>query len=248
MGIRFFCPNGHRLHVKAFLAGKKGRCPECGERLLIPETSDPAAKRRSSKAKTAAAGGGGQVVDDEVSQLVEYADETQSQSTSAAHDPLAAAGEASWFVQHASGTQYGPAAGRMMRRWLNEGRISPDSMVWRQGWSEWRIASAVFIELAGQQPSPPPPPPAPRQPAGPRNDVRPPTPPAVDEELVENDYESAAAILDSDAPRSEAAKAAAELAAWRRRKQQRSLTSLVALVFAVIALAAALAVFALRSG
>jgi hypothetical protein len=36
MGIRFTCPNGHKLHVKAFLAGKRGVCPHCGEKFVIP--------------------------------------------------------------------------------------------------------------------------------------------------------------------------------------------------------------------
>jgi hypothetical protein len=36
MGIRFSCPNGHKLHVKSFLAGKRGICPQCGARILIP--------------------------------------------------------------------------------------------------------------------------------------------------------------------------------------------------------------------
>jgi hypothetical protein len=36
MGIRFACPNGHKLHVKEFLAGKRGVCPSCGARFIIP--------------------------------------------------------------------------------------------------------------------------------------------------------------------------------------------------------------------
>lgn len=36
MGIRFFCPNGHKLNVKSELAGKVGICPKCGEKMLIP--------------------------------------------------------------------------------------------------------------------------------------------------------------------------------------------------------------------
>jgi hypothetical protein len=36
MGIRFTCPNGHKLHVKEFLAGRKGICPQCGTKILIP--------------------------------------------------------------------------------------------------------------------------------------------------------------------------------------------------------------------
>ena len=39
MGIRFLCPNGHKLNVKAELAGKRGSCPECGVKLVIPAAS-----------------------------------------------------------------------------------------------------------------------------------------------------------------------------------------------------------------
>lgn len=42
MGIRFTCPNGHKLHVKAFLAGKRGVCPQCGAKILIPNVPDEA--------------------------------------------------------------------------------------------------------------------------------------------------------------------------------------------------------------
>ena len=42
MGIKFHCPQGHKLNVKAFLAGKKGICPKCGTKLRIPEASEPA--------------------------------------------------------------------------------------------------------------------------------------------------------------------------------------------------------------
>ena len=46
MGIRFFCPQGHKLNVKSFLAGKIGVCPHCDARVKIPLTST----RPSSKA------------------------------------------------------------------------------------------------------------------------------------------------------------------------------------------------------
>jgi GYF domain 2 len=39
MGIKFYCPNGHKMHVKGFLAGKKGLCPKCGVRVEIPTQS-----------------------------------------------------------------------------------------------------------------------------------------------------------------------------------------------------------------
>jgi hypothetical protein len=40
MGIRFSCPNGHKLNVKAFLAGKRGVCPQCGAKFLIPSQTN----------------------------------------------------------------------------------------------------------------------------------------------------------------------------------------------------------------
>ena len=46
MGIRFYCPQGHKLNVKSFLAGKVGVCPHCDARVQIPFTST----RPSSKA------------------------------------------------------------------------------------------------------------------------------------------------------------------------------------------------------
>jgi hypothetical protein len=43
MGIRFYCPNGHKLNVKEFQAGKRGICPHCGVKILIPmESTRPA--------------------------------------------------------------------------------------------------------------------------------------------------------------------------------------------------------------
>jgi hypothetical protein len=40
MGIRFLCPSGHKLNVKSFLAGKRAICPQCGAKVIVPETSE----------------------------------------------------------------------------------------------------------------------------------------------------------------------------------------------------------------
>jgi len=39
MGVRFQCPHGHKLHVKAELAGKRAICPECGAKFIVPAFS-----------------------------------------------------------------------------------------------------------------------------------------------------------------------------------------------------------------
>jgi hypothetical protein len=36
MGIVCHCPNGHRVKVKDFQAGKRGLCPHCGAKFSIP--------------------------------------------------------------------------------------------------------------------------------------------------------------------------------------------------------------------
>jgi hypothetical protein len=39
MGIRFTCPNGHKLNVKESLAGRRAICPNCGAKLTVPLSS-----------------------------------------------------------------------------------------------------------------------------------------------------------------------------------------------------------------
>ncbi len=66
-----------------------------------------------------------------------------------ARDPFSDAPAAKWYVRHASGQQYGPAPAPTMQKWLSEGRVPGDGMVWREGWSDWQVASMVFPQLAG---------------------------------------------------------------------------------------------------
>jgi hypothetical protein len=57
MGIRFYCPNGHKLHVKSFLAGKRGICPHCGVTVDIPFTSTRPSSRELRRARQEQGGG-----------------------------------------------------------------------------------------------------------------------------------------------------------------------------------------------
>ncbi len=52
MGIRFFCPNGHKLHVKSFQAGHRGICPYCGATIDIPFTSTRGTSKSAGADKT----------------------------------------------------------------------------------------------------------------------------------------------------------------------------------------------------
>jgi len=60
-----------------------------------------------------------------------------------------------WYVRPPSGGQFGPAPPDTMRSWIDQGRVSPDSLVWREGWRDWQEAGSVFPQLgAGQEDSP----------------------------------------------------------------------------------------------
>ncbi len=63
-------------------------------------------------------------------------------------DLLAEAGSAAWFVRPPSGGQFGPATAEILRTWLAEGRLTADTLLWREGWQDWREASEVFPQLS----------------------------------------------------------------------------------------------------
>jgi hypothetical protein len=66
-------------------------------------------------------------------------------------DPISEAPEMIWYVRPPSGGQFGPATGELMRTWLTEGRVSADSLVWREGWRDWQEAGTVFPKLRSNQ-------------------------------------------------------------------------------------------------
>jgi DNA-directed RNA polymerase subunit RPC12/RpoP len=134
MGIRFLCPTcGAKLNVKAELAGKRGACPKCQAKILIPtESSDASAE--------------------DVAAPVAVATGPASPAPSLAPPPPpaptnSAGGEARWFVRPPSGGQYGPALETVLRQWITEGRITPDTLIWREGDPEWQKASQAFPQL-----------------------------------------------------------------------------------------------------
>jgi hypothetical protein len=72
-------------------------------------------------------------------------------SASEPADPIAEAPDMIWYVRPPSGGQFGPATGELMRAWLGEGRVSADSLVWREGWRDWQEAGNVFPKLRANQ-------------------------------------------------------------------------------------------------
>jgi len=214
MGIKFYCPQGHKLHVKSFLAGKKGVCPHCGTKVRIPlesqrdgahddgspepEESDissdspldrpaavpvgrpaplvPAAAPVPATSPVLAAATGvapapavsGMYPPAGVSAtpamgpapgprvlasaapvttavpMVPRAPLGAAGAPAPSTDPFAEAPNAEWYVCPPTGGRFGPATGEILKRWIGEGRVTPDSLVWRSGWTDWKPASVVL--------------------------------------------------------------------------------------------------------
>jgi hypothetical protein len=70
-------------------------------------------------------------------------------------DPIAEGPQLVWYVRPPSGGQFGPAKGDIMRTWLSEGRVTGDSLVWREGWTDWQTAGKVFPNLNSASPQEP---------------------------------------------------------------------------------------------
>lgn len=166
MGIRFYCPSGHRLNVKAFLAGKRGICPKCGVKVRIPEEAETLEKKveptlemshsgkdagnnhhASSRLPNAVANSTRHEKNQQVTRRLEVSNELASENLSPpsnANDPFTEMPHVVWYVRPTKGGQFGPATSEIMRKWVAEGRVREDSLVWREDWSEWRTARLLF--------------------------------------------------------------------------------------------------------
>ncbi len=180
MGIRFTCPNGHKLNVKGFLAGKRGVCPHCGAKVRIP-SSEALAEDSETTAPPPTGIAAGAELDlarsaapqqrpgsatataipqtaarDSASTAVPQANPTGATRSpvtpTPAQDPIAEAPDSVWYVRPSSGGQFGPATGEVMQGWLQEGRVGPDSLVWREGWEDWQVASNIFPQWTAESP------------------------------------------------------------------------------------------------
>lgn len=204
MGIRFYCPNGHKLNVKSELAGKIGICPKCQARMTIPtvsvrestgksasaETASEEDERLDAREKTAANLGGGAAQEGATQESAAERNaqsETDAQDTTIVDEPsgkfflngdraeaalgdvlrravdASAQGERGaarfddaeplrdprlvWYVRSVDNQQYGPATGDVMAAWINERRVGPQTLVWREDWPAWQEAGRVFPEL-----------------------------------------------------------------------------------------------------
>ncbi|MGV3483389.1 MAG: GYF domain-containing protein [Planctomycetaceae bacterium] len=161
MGIRFACHACQKpLHIKAELAGKRGVCPQCGTRFRIPsdgaaqstaveetEAIDPAqygsASVPAAAIPTASAAAAPAAASSPSSHSA-----SSTATRSLLDDPTAV-----WYVRPPSGGQYGPATGDVLRTWIAEARVTATSLVWRDGWPQWRSAAEALIEFGAGAPA-----------------------------------------------------------------------------------------------
>ncbi len=167
MGIRFFCPNGHKLNVKENLAGKRGICPQCGIKLLIPyKSTRPSSREERDQRQGLSPGTGGNPNDFDVfaddqatAEIAVSFDEFGNMTSETTQNPSMPMPEPSlletafddpsvvWYVQLPDGQRFGPATLPIIKSWVNERRISPTMLVWREGWQDWLEARLVFTEI-----------------------------------------------------------------------------------------------------
>jgi hypothetical protein len=217
MGIRFLCPNGHKLNVKAELAGRRGSCPECGAKLVIPAAS--ALPKPPNNEPPLAAG---------------------KQNVAESH-------AAAWHLRTAGGEQHGPVSELQFRAWIAAGRVAADSLVKCEGWPEWKPARDVAELLPtplvakpaiSATSTSPPEPPKPTDPmeldARPAADTS-----AVAEEPAVDSAEIDPAEIETDATKSPAL-AASTYVYQRKRSKQKQLTLAIVMLLAVVVLAGVL--------
>jgi hypothetical protein len=160
MGIKFHCPNGHKLNVKAFLAGKKGVCPKCGTKFRIPAESEPGLVDSDLEEGDAGASGIKSGNGSPAANRPHIAT-AAAPATSRSHegdapaaaiaasrskavpsvpptpagtaDPIGEAPQAVWYVRPPTGGEFGPLAARLAQL-ARRGRVTSDSLVWREGW------------------------------------------------------------------------------------------------------------------
>ena len=167
MGIRFRCPAcDKKIHVKDFLAGKRGICPKCDAGVDIPLVSQlPPSLKKKSRNRAGAEG---------------KQREARTPATSSSHappgrllgmtelptvDPLVESPGRGWYVAAPDGREVGPLPAGDVRGMIEAGDIRAESSVRREDWPQRLVAAAVWPHWKGADPFAAPPSTA-RTPAG----------------------------------------------------------------------------------
>jgi hypothetical protein len=124
MSISLIC--GHCEHgftIRDEWAGKRIKCPECHTRLEVP----------GNDARRGETGSGSSLSD-----FMQWA---------GSNTGMAGQEDANWYLQTASGRQYGPVDRRLLDYWQRLGAVTSRCQVLREGDSQWRWASELYPQL-----------------------------------------------------------------------------------------------------
>lgn len=136
------CPAGHVLKVKAGLRGKQAACPACGVKFVVPDVEQGGTLAQdTAKPQPAALAGVSPTAVVANSPAVIVAPTAQVVQT-----PV-------WHLADPAGRQLGPLPADAVEQLLAAGQLTPDWLVWQQGWLEWRTAEDVFAGRFAPAPS-----------------------------------------------------------------------------------------------
>jgi hypothetical protein len=146
MGIRFNCPNGHKLNVKSELAGKKAICPDCGAKLVVP-AAGAASESSIHQGSVAGRFGAAEAGESRIIGTVAPAVVLHNSVSAAMQSSGKARSSVVWYIRPVSGGQFGPVNDDELCAWIADGRLTADSYVWRAGWPDWLKAGDAADEL-----------------------------------------------------------------------------------------------------
>lgn len=246
MGIRCYCPNGHKLNVKSEQAGLVGICPKCGARFQIPLEStrvshshqDENAPLVQGSAQAAPFPNSPESPNQPSSSETEITpfpqDAGAAPSPAPADTPAAPElsddGTETWYIQGGDGREYGPVSFSVIQSWIAEHRVAAATLVWKKGWPDWKEARQVFSEFSA---APPPPPAADSRPG----QTNRPAVPQIDE----LDALRQAAQSSQETPLLKKSRLA------KRQKSQRDFYIVIALIVTILILTSVLAFLLLRN-
>ncbi|MEM8866416.1 MAG: GYF domain-containing protein, partial [Planctomycetota bacterium] len=169
MTIRFRCPNGHTLQVGEDMAGQSGECPKCQVAVRVPaleaQASESPAPQATPVARPVAKPVAKPIAKPVATPIAKPAGMETGEAAPATErssppvidppvvDPSAIAPPASptpsvhWYLRIATGEQFGPATDEQFRQWIADRRVTDESYVWRDGWTDWRPASQAVDDL-----------------------------------------------------------------------------------------------------
>ncbi len=151
MPLEVQCPHCQkRLRAPDNLAGKKTKCPQCRQALVLPaaegSTGGPPASNTVSGNR---AGAAARNVKSQTGQQ-----SPKPASSTGTHAGSLKSPVAQWYMRTPDGQDFGPITQQDLDHWVGEGRLDADCMVLCDGWEQWKWASDVYPQLAATPSTP----------------------------------------------------------------------------------------------